>query len=150
MLSKLSVPDRSRAPLCVHFPRRWTTMGTFGETEARSPTYPFSQVRDWAGGYALPRLAERLGFARASIALGMIWASWHLPLFFLTIPGNDDYGQSFLESTPEINARVFFENPASKPRRWALGEAASNWLLPLNPQTNRRSRKYDQGPHGGF
>ncbi len=125
-------------------------MGTFGETEARSPTYPFSQVRDWAGGYALPRLAERLGFARASIALGMIWASWHLPLFFLTIPGNDDYGQSFLESTPEMNARVFFENPASKPRRWALGEAASNWLLPLNPQTNRRSRKYDQGPHGGF
>jgi membrane protease YdiL (CAAX protease family) len=47
-------------------------------------------------GYALPRLAERLGFARASIALGMIWASWHLPLFFLAIPGNDDYGQSFL------------------------------------------------------
>src|SRR5229473_6617255 len=33
-------------------------------------------------------------------------------------------------------------------RRW--GEAARNWLLPLNPQTNRRSRKDDQGPHGGF
>jgi membrane protease YdiL (CAAX protease family) len=46
-------------------------------------------------GYALPRLAERFGFARASIALGLIWASWHLPLFFLAIPGNDEYGQSF-------------------------------------------------------
>jgi membrane protease YdiL (CAAX protease family) len=46
-------------------------------------------------GYALPRLADRFGFARASIALGLIWASWHLPLFFLAIPGNDEYGQSF-------------------------------------------------------
>jgi uncharacterized protein len=46
-------------------------------------------------GYALPRLAERFGFARGSIALGLIWAIWHLPLFFLAIPGNDEYGQSF-------------------------------------------------------
>jgi membrane protease YdiL (CAAX protease family) len=46
-------------------------------------------------GYALPRLAERFGFARASIMLGLIWACWHLPLFFLAVPGNDEYGQSF-------------------------------------------------------
>jgi uncharacterized protein len=46
-------------------------------------------------GYALPRLAERFGFARASIMLGLIWACWHLPLFFLAGPGNDEYGQSF-------------------------------------------------------
>ncbi len=44
-------------------------------------------------GYALPRLAVRLGFARASVLLGLIWAFWHLPLFFLT--GIDKYGQSF-------------------------------------------------------
>jgi uncharacterized protein len=44
-------------------------------------------------GYALPRLAARFGFARASILLGLIWACWHLPLFFL--PGIDKYGQSF-------------------------------------------------------
>jgi len=44
-------------------------------------------------GYALPRLASRLGFARASILLGLIWSSWHLPIFF--IPGADKYGQSF-------------------------------------------------------
>src|SRR5258707_12847695 len=49
MLSKLSVPDRSRAPLCVHFPRRWTTMGTFGETEARSPTYPLLRRNNQVG-----------------------------------------------------------------------------------------------------
>ena len=44
-------------------------------------------------GYALPRLAGRFGFARASLLLGLIWACWHLPVFFL--PGADKYGQSF-------------------------------------------------------
>lgn len=44
-------------------------------------------------GYALPRLAGRFGFARASLLLGLIWACWHLPLFF--VPGADKYGQSF-------------------------------------------------------
>ena len=44
-------------------------------------------------GYALPRLAARLGMARASLLLGAIWALWHLPLFF--IPGLETYRQSF-------------------------------------------------------
>jgi membrane protease YdiL (CAAX protease family) len=44
-------------------------------------------------GYALPRLAARFGLAPASILLGLIWAFWHLPQFF--IPEADTYGQSF-------------------------------------------------------
>lgn len=44
-------------------------------------------------GYALPRLAERFGLRGASVLLGLIWACWHLPLFF--IPGADTYRQSF-------------------------------------------------------
>jgi membrane protease YdiL (CAAX protease family) len=44
-------------------------------------------------GYALPRLATRLGLARASLVLGVIWACWHLPFFF--IAGADKSGQSF-------------------------------------------------------
>ena len=53
-------------------------------------------------GYALPRLAGRFGFARASLLLGLIWACWHLPLFF--VPGADKYGQSFPVWTLQVVA----------------------------------------------
>jgi membrane protease YdiL (CAAX protease family) len=44
-------------------------------------------------GYALPRLATHLGLGGAAVVLGIIWALWHLPLFFL--PGSGSDGQSF-------------------------------------------------------
>jgi len=53
-------------------------------------------------GYALPRLAARFGWAWASILLGLIWAFWHLPQFF--IPEADTYGQSFLIFVLQVTA----------------------------------------------
>jgi membrane protease YdiL (CAAX protease family) len=44
-------------------------------------------------GFALPRMADRIGLAGASIILGIIWGAWHLPFFFFY--GVDKYGQSF-------------------------------------------------------
>lgn len=53
-------------------------------------------------GYALPRLASYLGLAGASLVLGLVWALWHLPLFFL--PGTDTTGQSFPVYTLQVIA----------------------------------------------
>ena len=44
-------------------------------------------------GFALPTLLSRTGPVRASFAIGLIWAVWHLPLFFMdSMP---QYGSPF-------------------------------------------------------
>ena len=44
-------------------------------------------------GFALPRMSERLGLPGSTLLLGVLWAFWHLPLFF--VQGADKFGQSF-------------------------------------------------------
>jgi hypothetical protein len=73
-------------------------------------------------GYALPRLARRLGFARASILLGLIWSCWHLPIFFL--PGADKYGQSFPVWTLQVVA-------LSVAIRWLYAHTNGSLLLTM-------------------
>jgi membrane protease YdiL (CAAX protease family) len=53
-------------------------------------------------GYVLPRLAVRFGLARASLLLGVIWACWHLPQFFIL--ESDTYGQSFFVFGLQVTA----------------------------------------------
>jgi membrane protease YdiL (CAAX protease family) len=45
-------------------------------------------------GFALPILLSRWGPWRASVALGVVWALWHLPLFYL--PGMPQFGSPFV------------------------------------------------------
>lgn len=53
-------------------------------------------------GYLLPRLAARTNLIVASLAIGIVWAAWHLPLFYA--PGADTNGQSFPLYTAQVTA----------------------------------------------
>lgn len=44
-------------------------------------------------GFAMPRLVARLGWVGGTFVLGVLWASWHLPMFL--VPGSSQHGTSF-------------------------------------------------------
>jgi uncharacterized protein len=44
-------------------------------------------------GYALPLMSKKIGLALSGILLGIVWATWHLPLFYITAA--DTFNQSF-------------------------------------------------------
>ena len=73
-------------------------------------------------GYALPRLAARLGLAPASVLLGVIWALWHLPLFFLS--GADKFHQSFPMYALQVTA-------VSVAFAWLWAQTGGSLLLPM-------------------
>jgi uncharacterized protein len=57
-------------------------------------------------GYALPRLADRFGLAAASVILGLIWAVWHLPLFFVGGPGPGDSFPVFILAATALSVAM--------------------------------------------
>ena len=73
-------------------------------------------------GYALPRLASRLGLRWSSVLLGAIWACWHLPQFFIS--GNDTSAQSFPVFLLEVTA-------LSVVLAWLHARANGSVLLPM-------------------
>lgn len=57
-------------------------------------------------GFALPRLQNQIGSLGASLVLGLIWACWHLPMFFIS--GSSQYTDSFFYAFPKYVLIVTF------------------------------------------
>ena len=82
-------------------------------------------------GFALPRMLKRTGPMLASLVLGVIWALYHLPLFWTV--GRPLYGESFLILLVELPAMSVILL-----LKWLLAEAvAVSWLRQV-PAGNRR------------
>lgn len=56
-------------------------------------------------GFALPRLLDRVDAVTASLAIGAVWASWHLPLFAMA--GSGQHGRPFVPYAIAVVALSF-------------------------------------------
>lgn len=56
---------------------------------------PLSEELGWRG-YALGRLQKRMNAFAASLVVGVFWALWHLPLFYIVGTSQNLYDMSFL------------------------------------------------------
>jgi uncharacterized protein len=71
-------------------------------------------------GYALPRLGQLIGMRAAAVLLGLVWAFWHLPLFYASNTGTT--GQSFPVYLAQVTA-------LSVAMAWLYGHARGSLLL---------------------
>ena len=79
-------------------------------------------------GFALPRMASRLGWLPAALVLGVIWATWHLP-YWISAPNVHLYGP--------MSVVLFFAMPvaASVFLAWMYRDTRSvllTWLTHLS------------------
>jgi membrane protease YdiL (CAAX protease family) len=93
---------------------------------------PLGEEFGWRG-FALPKLLERRSALRASLILGVLWASWHLPLFWL--PGSAQF-RNVHETGVDIYAfwlGDFFISTTllSVLFTWIYNSASQSMLFPL-------------------
>ncbi len=100
---------------------------------------PLGEEFGWRG-YALPALTERMGWRWASLCVGLAWAFWHLPLFWM--PGMAQANLPmvpFLASTVALS--VVFARLSVNTRfsvlpaivlHWSVN--AGSWVIPVTPQ----------------
>jgi uncharacterized protein len=93
-------------------------------------------------GVLLPRLAQRIGYAPAGLVVGVVWASWHLPLFFL--PGGDLAGQSFAVFVLSVTA-------LSVAMTWLYASTGGSLLLTMlmHAAVNNTTGIVPAAGHGG-
>ena len=78
---------------------------------------PLNEELGWRG-FALPRLLQRRSPLVASVGLGVLWAFWHLPLYF--IPDSGKYGGSFALFLLVVVCMAIFMTAAHRGTRGSL------------------------------
>ena len=99
---------------------------------------PLGEELGWRG-FALPALQERLGWRSASLALGIIWGLWHLPLFFVadSTQNNGSMAVYFvlIVATSVFYTWLFNRSNGSVLPALTLHTASNSWpfLVPVLP-----------------
>ena len=99
---------------------------------------PLGEELGWRG-FALPAMQERLGWRNASLALGVIWGLWHLPLFFVadSTQGNGSMVAFFvlIVATSVFYTWLYNRSNGSVLPALVLHTASNSWpfLVPILP-----------------
>ena len=104
---------------------------------------PLAEEFGWRG-YLQPRLRQRFGILATSLVVGIVWAIWHVPLFFLNGTGQAAMGFGSLRSLLffvgmiPLSATFLFVSERLGGRVWSaiLLHFAGNVALSLFPQTS--------------
>ncbi len=108
---------------------------------------PLGEEFGWRG-YALPVLSRHIGWRGAGIALGVVWATWHLPLFWMTGTAQATLPMlPFLAGTIALSvlfARLAVNTRFSVlPAIWLHGAInAGSWAIPVTPQGGGEQQAY--------
>ncbi len=74
---------------------------------AALPFGPLGEELGWRG-YLLPRLSDTIGGLEAALLIGVIWAAWHIPLFWAPlgtrVSGTSISARAISEFTAEVTA----------------------------------------------
>ena len=93
---------------------------------------PLGEELGWRG-FALPALQARLGWRSASLALGVMWGLWHLPLFFVaqSAQGNGSMAIFFvlIVATSVFYTWLYNRSAGSLLPVLALHTASNSWPL---------------------
>ncbi len=81
---------------------------------------PLGEEFGWRG-YAQPAMQARWGWRRASLALGVVWAAWHLPLF---------YGSGTVQSHLPFGLYAISAVPSSVVFAWLFNQTGGS-VLPV-------------------
>jgi len=104
---------------------------------------PLAEEFGWRG-YLQPRLRQRFGILATTLVIGVAWAIWHVPLFFLTGTGQAAMGFGSLRSILffvtmiPLSLTYLFVSERLGGRVWSaiLLHFAGNTALSLFPQTS--------------